>query len=76
MPLQNSESHEVDIQLSPEEGNYGSTMFEDRHRQSFEESRLESLNPLNNKPSPEENKEIGVTEVLVEEKQQEDEPVV
>ena len=40
-------------------------MFEDRHRQSFEESHLESPNPLDNKQTPEEEKEIGVTEVLV-----------
>ena len=53
--------------MSPEEGNYGSTMFEDRHRQSFEESRLESPNPLENKPSPEEDKEIEVSEVIVDE---------
>ena len=41
-------------------------MFEDRHRQSFEESHLESPNLLNNKESPEEDKEIDSTEVLVE----------
>ena len=55
-PFQKSDSHELEIQMSPAEGNYGSTMFEDRHRQSFEESHLESPNPTtNNKPSPPEN---------------------
>ena len=50
--------------MSPEEGNYGSTMFEDRHRESFEESRLESPNPKY-EPSPEESKEVMAREVIV-----------
>ena len=55
--------------MSNAEGNYGSTLFEDRHRESFtEESHLESPN-LVKKPSPEEIKEIETTEVLIDEKQ-------
>ena len=33
--LQKTDSHEIEIQMSPGAGNYGSTMFEDRHRESF-----------------------------------------
>ena len=32
----------IEIQLSPEEGNFGSTMFDDHHRESFVD---ESPNP-------------------------------
>ena len=51
-------------------------MFEDRHRQSFEESHLESPSLLDNKASPDENKEIGDTEVLIDEKQLKSNPVL
>lgn len=79
VPFQKSDSHELEIQLSPaegNEGNYGSTMFEDRHRQSFEESHLESPNPTTNKePSPQENQEIESAEVLIDEKQLQSNPI-
>ena len=68
MPPDTSGNHEIEIEMSPAVGNYGSTMFEDRHRQSFEDSCVAlSPNPgVENQPTAEfDNKEVITGEIDV-----------